>query len=220
MPYSGAPVRDSAAAERLPRTAKTRIPWSSPALWKAVQDAFRSSLDQHSNRLGPARQHAAAIAHQLYLLSDWFDHLAETTCRVCSDPCCRHAKVWLGFQDLLFVHLHGAFLPPQQLRQDLREPCRYLGYEGCLLPRDSRPWICTWYVCPLQHQSLARDVPFGRTLIAAALARVKARREAMEAAFITALGFAAGPPDPIVLQKSPVTWKSSPPGSLCGRYGH
>lgn len=174
---------------------RTEILWSSPSLWNEAQEAFRLSLDRPTKRLDAARRQAAAIAHQFDLLSDWFDDLAVGTCRVCPDPCCRHAMVWLDFRDLLFIHLQGEFLPPQQLRRDRREPCRYLGYRGCSLPRHSRPWICTWYICPLQRQALMREIPFGLLHITAAGVRIKARRAAMEAAFLTALGFAPGEAD-------------------------
>lgn len=165
----------------------TMIPWSSPPHWKAVNDALGGRLERYSRRLAPARQHAEAIAHQFDLLGGWFDHLAADTCRVCPEPCCRHAKVWLDFKDLLFIHLQESSPPPHQLRRNLREPCRYLGCSGCTLPRPARPWVCTWYVCPAQRQAIARDIPGGMMRMEAARARVKDRRQAMVGAFLAAL---------------------------------
>ena len=60
------------------------------------------------------------------------------------------ARVWLDFPDLLFMHLSGQALPLGQLRAQRSEACAYLGPKGCRLPRLSRPWVCTWYLCPEQ----------------------------------------------------------------------
>jgi hypothetical protein len=138
--------------------------------------------------MAATRRIADRLAHQVGLLDDLFEQLAAATCAVCPDPCCRHAKVWLDFQDLLFIHLHGETLPPHQLRRNLHEPCRFLGLNGCTLPRSSRPWICTWYICPTQRQTLVRDVPGGMAQISAMLSRVKFLRKEMERRFLTALG--------------------------------
>jgi hypothetical protein len=142
-------------------------------------------------RLTPARRQADAIVHGLDRLADLFDQLAAATCAVCQDPCCRHAKVWFDFRDLLFLHLHGVPLPPHQLRRHLQDPCRYLGRRGCRLPRGSRPWICTWYICPLQRAAIERDIPGGGIRVDGLRAQVKSRREALERAYLVALGVSA-----------------------------
>ena len=87
-----------------------------------------------------------------------------------------------------FIHLHHETLPPHQLRRNLYERCRFLGLHGCTLPRLSRPWICTWYICPTQRQALERDVPGGMVQLTAMMSRVKFLREEMEQRFLTALG--------------------------------
>jgi hypothetical protein len=135
-----------------------------------------------------ARAHAAAIAHHLDCLAGLFDQVAPATCAICPDPCCRHAKIWLNFQDLLFIHLHGEPVPLNQLRQNWHDPCRCLGAGGCLLPRRSRPWICAWYICPFQRWSIERDIPGGWAQADGLRSRVKSRRDAMEAAYLDALG--------------------------------
>ena len=165
------------------------VPWSTDRLWAEAQAALRSSLAQNKARLAPARRHAGAIAHYLDCLADLFDQLAPSTCEVCRDPCCGHAKVWLNFQDLLFIQLLGVTPPPHQLRRNLYEPCRFLGPQGCLLPYLSRPWICTWYFCPDLHRSIKRDIPGGGMQTAVWARRIKSLRNAMETAYLNALGF-------------------------------
>jgi hypothetical protein len=167
------------------------VPWPTDGLWTEAQAAIRHSLVRREARLVPARRQAQSIAHVLDRLADLFDQLAPATCAVCLDPCCRHAKVWLDFTDLLFLHLHGEPLPPHQLRRNLRDPCRYLGRRGCRLPRRSRPWICTWYICPVQREAIERDIPGGGTRIESLRSRVKSRRNAMEKAYLEVLGVSA-----------------------------
>jgi len=178
----------SSEHERFLERGDVSVPWSTEALWHAAQGAFRCSLSQGPVRMAAARRSADRLAHQLSLLGDWFEDLAAATCKGCPDPCCNHAKVWLDFQDLLFIHLHHETLPPHQLRRNLHERCRFMELHGCSLPRSSRPWICTWYICPTQRQALARDVPGGMVQITAMMTRVKFLREEMEQRFLTALG--------------------------------
>lgn len=179
--------------DALPGVGATGVPWPTEALWQEAQAAFRHSLGRNEARLAPAYRHAEAVAHNLDCLADLFDQLAPTTCEICRDPCCGRAKVWLDFKDLLLIHLHGESLPPRQLRRNLREPCRYLGRQGCRLPHRSRPWICTWYICPLQRQTLVREIPGGWVQARALQGRVRSLRNAMEAAFLNADGHGAAP---------------------------
>jgi len=172
-------------------TAVASVPWSTDDLWAEAQASLRRSLAASAAQLAAARRQAAAVAHGLDCLADLFDQLAPATCAVCRDPCCRRAKVWLDFKDLLFLHLHGEPRPPHQLRRNLHESCRYLGRRGCRLSRLARPWICTWYICPAQRQAIERDIPGGGMRIDGLRSRVKSRREAMERAYLEVLGVSA-----------------------------
>ena len=181
-------VGDSMGMEHGPASVLEPVPWPTDRLWAEAQAVLGHSLVRNAVRLAPARRHAEAVAHSLDRLVDLFDQLAPATCAVCPDPCCGHAKVWLDFKDLLFLHLNRKSLPPHQLRCNLHEPCRYLGPMGCRLPRRSRPWICTWYICPLQRRVLEREIPGGVVQADALRRRVKALRHAMESAFLEAVG--------------------------------
>jgi hypothetical protein len=168
--------------------AEAAIPWTTEPQWREAQAALKGSLGRWPSRMARARHEAATIAHHLDRLADLFAQLESATCAVCPAPCCRHAKVWLDFQDLLFLHLHGEPLPPHQLRRNWHEPCRYLGARGCRLPHRARPWICSWYICPDLRRAIAQDVPGGGVQIAAWQTRIKSGRDAMEAAYFDALG--------------------------------
>ena len=169
----------------------TPVPWPTDSLWTQAQTALRRSLAANGTRMAPARRQAAAIAHDRGCLAALFEEVAAITCAVCATPCCLHAKVWFDFKDLLFLHLNRKPLPPHQLRRNLRGSCRYLESRGCHLPHQARPWICSWYICPDLQGAITRDVPGGWVLVDGLRERVKARRDAMEKAYLEALGFSA-----------------------------
>lgn len=165
----------------------TCVPWAADAEWHRCQRTLRTHIAQRPAAMGKARHHAAGIAHWRDRLADVFDTAAPVTCARCPAPCCRRAKVWLDFKDLLFIHLTGETPPSRQLRGDLRGPCRRLGPQGCTLPHRSRPWICAWYVCPDLQRAIERDFPGGAVQVAAIRRRIKRSREAMDLAVREAL---------------------------------
>jgi len=169
-------------------TGPAPVPWPTEGLWAEAQAALRRSLAVGRTRLAPARGHAEAIAHYRDCLDNLFDHLTPATCGICRDPCCRQAKVWLDFTDLLFLHLNRELLPPHQLRRNPHEACRFLGPQGCSLPHRSRPWICSWYICPDLYRAIARDIPGGGVQVDGLRTRIKSLRTAMETAYLRALG--------------------------------
>jgi hypothetical protein len=87
-------------------------------------------------------------------------------------------------QDLLFLHTSRQPIPPAQPLHHLKSTCCYLGHRGCTLPRMMRPWICTWYLCPVQKKRLESRGPvqieaFNRTVI-----EIKSHRRELEQEFI------------------------------------
>ena len=162
--------------------------WTAPAAWAEANQALDLLCRRYRSGLGPAREQARRVATALETLSDLNDDLAALTCPFCGDPCCRKAKIWLNFQDLLFLHLFQGPIPLHQLRVDLKEPCRFLGERGCTLPRLCRPWICTWYLCPAQTsllRKLPKEIQIG---FEKAVREVKEGRREMEEEFVRVVG--------------------------------
>lgn len=159
-------------------------PWGKVSDWKAA-NAGISHLARHyagSNPeldllVGQLKQTLASLFCDL-------DKLCKATCPDCTDSCCARAFVWFDFKDLIFIHLTGQPVPERQLMDKKQDICCYLGPDGCTLGRLSRPWICTWYVCPPQ-MAMVRKWPekkqegFNRSLNA-----IKAYRKKMEDLFI------------------------------------
>jgi hypothetical protein len=167
--------------------AEGAIPWTTAAAWRECRLSLKRTIAATAADLDAAVAIAGRIVHRYDLAGDLFDELAGIACAVCRRPCCRDARVWLDFKDLLLIHLGGQPLPPGQLRRDWWEGCRYLTSHGCTLPRAVRPWVCTWYICPDQRRVLARDIPGGPVLVGKWWREISVLRNQLEDTFLKAL---------------------------------
>jgi len=162
-------------------------PWSSATSWQEVNQTLDYLLWRNRSSLVKATELARVIQSQLETMFPLLDELCAETCPWCPDPCCGVATVWIDFQDLLFLHLSRQKIPPLQLQKEKDGNCRYSGPRGCLLPRLSRPWVCTWYLCPPQTGKL-RSMPVRvRENLKNAVRIIKTSRKAMETEFIFAV---------------------------------
>jgi hypothetical protein len=117
-------------------------------------------------------------------LAPQLDALCRRTCLHCPEPCCLAAKIWFDTADLLVLHLNRMTVPAAQPLGDWGAVCRYAGERGCRLPRELRPWICSWYLCPPQA-AIMRGWPAGkRRSFERTVGEIKQLRKAMEEAFI------------------------------------
>lgn len=156
------------------------IPWADPALWEEANAALRRIIKKHGPALSGVKAHSAEIRRLLESTASQTQDLCLKTCPHCPDPCCAHAKVWLDFPDLLFLHLEGISGPPRQLRSHMEGPCAFLGRRGCTLDRLSRPFVCFWYFCPPQTLRLSRTPARIKQTLDAAVSSIKLHRKAME----------------------------------------
>jgi len=161
------------------------IPWGQPDAWREIHRGFSHLFRLRSERMEPVRAHAERIVTHLETLFPIMADLCERTCPDCREPCCRVATLWHDFQDLLFLHAAGLQIPNAQPMDRLAGGCRHLGERGCTLPRMSRPFICTWYVCPPQTRVLR--ITRRIRVVDEAIEAIKRDRGRMEDAFISAV---------------------------------
>jgi hypothetical protein len=82
----------------------------------------------------------------------------------------------------------GQALPLQQNISGHHQVCCYLGSRGCTLPRLSRPFMCTWYLCPTQVSRLKNSPEHGDwKQLYDTLQIIKQHRRMMENAFVVAV---------------------------------
>ena len=133
------------------------LPWNDHSQWIEANRCVAKLIKRHRRSQSPIVFLAERLRIYLETIFPLVDRICQATCRFCPEPCCLTAWAGFDFRDLLFLHLSGQPIPISQTRFDKYEPCRYLGACGCQLPRLSRPWICTWYLCPTQMSCLRRD---------------------------------------------------------------
>ena len=150
--------------------------WNGDNKWKASNRSLGSWIECRWNELSQARKIAREIRRQLESIFPLLDEISEVTCPWCPDPCCIVNKVWIDFEDLLFLHLLDLPIPPAQLDTGDGQTCRYLSHRGCRLPRLIRPWACTLHMCPTQVRGLDRKRPSVRSKYHSTIQSIKNHR--------------------------------------------
>ena len=130
--------------------------WGTPTEWHEVNHTMDYLLHRYEKDISRAITLAREIQKTLEAIFPLQDNLCSETCIHCPDPCCLNATVWVGFKDLLFFYLTNQQIPPEQLIEKPEDICRYNTPKGCSLPRLSRPWTCSLYLCPPQKLKLRR----------------------------------------------------------------
>ena len=159
-------------------------PWNSIAAWQEANQSLNFLINRHFSELDRAITLAHKVETRLTSMFSLLDDLCKVTCPWCPAPCCLSAKVWIDFKDLLFLYLGGHQVPPEQLLSDLKKVCRFWSLKGCVLPRMSRPWVCTWYLCPTQKANLRQKARHTQDEFSRLIQTVKAYRTEMEAEFV------------------------------------
>jgi hypothetical protein len=144
--------------------------------WKTSNRALGRWIESKWNELSQARKIAREIRRHLESIFPLLDEISWDTCPWCPEPCCIVNKVWLDFEDLLFLHLLDLRIPPAQLITGDGDACRYLTHRGCKLPRLIRPWACTLHMCPTQMGCLGRKRPSVQSEYQSTIQSIKNRR--------------------------------------------
>ena len=159
-------------------------PWNSTASWRKANHSLNLIIQRNLSELDRAMFLAQKVQNRLASIFSILDDLCQATCPWCPAPCCLSAKVWIDFKDLLFLHLGGLPIPPEQLLPNFKKVCRYWSLKGCVLPRMSRPWVCTWYLCPTQQANLRQKAHHTQDEFKRLIQAVKVGRTMMEDEFI------------------------------------
>jgi hypothetical protein len=159
-------------------------PWALNPAWQEANGSLDFHVDRYRADLQPAVATARNLRRLLASIFPLLNDICMATCPWCPEPCCLTASPWYDFRDLVFLHLNLLEPPPAQTIHAYRETCRYSSPQGCTLSRITRPWICTWYICPVQKaylkkRSRSRWNAFDRTVC-----EIKQGRKALEAEFI------------------------------------
>lgn len=158
--------------------------WGIDSDWKEANTSIRHLISRHRDQLGEAFKKAEEIKTGLMSMFPLLDEFCSVTCVTCPSPCCMTATVWLEHCDLIFIHLNDLFVPPCQLIEKQPDSCRFDSPKGCTLPRLSRPWVCTLYLCPPQMALLREKDEPTRKAFEDTVKKIKADRKILEKLFI------------------------------------
>ena len=159
-------------------------PWGSVPAWQEANHSTDFHIKRYYIHLKPVIQIARDTRICLESIFPSLDAICKMTCPRCPDACCLSAHPWYDWRDLIFLHLSQLPIPPSQTISGFKQTCCYISHRGCTLPRITRPWICTWYICPaqtanLKHRSAEQWQALGRVF-----GEIKALRKKLESEFI------------------------------------
>ena len=163
------------------------IPWSGEKQWDEVVFSITHVANRHKAQGEHLETMAKQIGREISNLSDSVEQVCLKTCVACNDICCRKATIWYDLKDLLSLYYAGKRLPRSQMEKQMSRHgmiCCHLSESGCALPRDCRPFVCTWYFCAGQNRYLEQYDPELKHRIAGCLADIKRFRNSIEKEFI------------------------------------
>jgi hypothetical protein len=160
------------------------LPWDSQATWMQAHQSVDFHLHRYADELIKPLWMAQTVKDQFIILFPILDDLCFNSCTWCPETCCQRARVWFDFKDLLFLHFNRLAIPPAQPMTALNTNCRYYSHKGCLLPRIARPWICIWYLCPVQTAILRKRDSLQYDAVNRIIQEIKSLRKEMEDVFI------------------------------------
>jgi hypothetical protein len=158
------------------------VPWQARSEWREIKFFFDTIQRVHGPDLEPVGLLARRIRGLVDSLSEPVETLCAVTCPLCKDVCCQRATIWYDFKDMLYVYFGMGIFPDRQIKKlpgQGTPHCANLTPTGCLLPRNLRPFVCTWYFCPDQKTAMAHESLF----FSAVIAEIKVLRQEMEDAF-------------------------------------
>jgi len=155
-------------------------PWGSVSAWQEANSSIDLHIKRWYHRLGRALQIARQAYIRLESIFPALDEICSVTCPRCPDACCLSASPWYDWRDLIFLHLNQLAIPPTQIISGFSQTCCYISHKGCTLTRITRPWICTWYLCPAQTASLKARSSARRQNLDRLLGEIKVLRKNLE----------------------------------------
>lgn len=162
-------------------------PWGSAPAWQEANFSIDFHIKRCYPRLGQARLIARETCIRLESIFPDLDEIGRLTCSRCPNACCLSASPWYDWRDLIFLHLNKLSIPRTQTISGYGETCCYIRHKGCSLPRITRPWICTWYLCPAQTANLNARDRGKRQILSRLMVEIKVFRKNLEDEFIRAI---------------------------------
>ena len=166
------------------KSLKFAPPWATSPAWREANYSIGIHVKRYDADLKPAVTMARDLLSRLTSIFSVLNDLCMATCPWCPEVCCLTASPWYDFRDLLFLHLNHLEIPRTQPVHAYGTTCCYLKSRGCSLTRILRPWICIWYLCPVQRAYLKKTRRRNGQAFHQLVSEIKDGREKLEEEFI------------------------------------
>ena len=138
--------------------------------------------------LAGVRNTALEVRDIIETISLCMEPLTAVVCQECISVCCINKHSSYDRSDLIFMTALGRDIPEDNTGIDDSAPCRFLGRNGCILERSTRPYRCTWFFCtPLLDYAMEKSGPSGYRKLIGMLQRITEKRTSMIYDFETVL---------------------------------
>lgn len=128
------------------------------------------------------RELALKVHNGFAVVDPQIEELTASICPACSSVCCINRHSFHAADDLAYLAALGVEPPTPDPAIPDRDPCKFLGASGCVLPRHLRPFRCTWYFCdPLVAAMESGTGRKSRKLTADMQALIDIRNELLDA---------------------------------------
>ena len=97
--------------------------------------------------LSGVRNTAFEVRDIIETISLSIEPLTAVVCPDCISVCCINKHSRYDRSDIIFMTALGNDIPEDKTGTEDTAPCRFLGRNGCILERSSRPYRCTWFFC-------------------------------------------------------------------------
>lgn len=151
------------------------VPWIHGYNWSEATLSITTTIAAIDGELNSFKEIAQQICGEYLTIDNDLDRIAEKTCTSCRNVCCTHATVWYDLRDLLYLYLCNGTLPEQQIYRQEDGSCSHLNATGCNMSRTQRPFICTWYICASQKESVRQN-----PIILRKIEKIKTLRKQLE----------------------------------------
>jgi len=141
-----------------------------------IQRIFEVQRDIFSG----VRNTAFEVKDIIETMSLFIEPLTLVVCPDCISVCCINKHSRYDRSDIIFMTALGNDIPEDKTGTEDTAPCRFLGRNGCILERSSRPYRCTWFFCtPLLDYAIEKSGPSGYRNMMELFQRITEKRMSM-----------------------------------------
>ncbi len=157
-----------------------------PTLSISEPDAFHAAVKKLRIIFAPAsvilddvRDSAREYREAFDTLDPLIQYYTSRVCPFCGTVCCANRHGLPAFEDLVGIMAMGFEIPEYRLDVNEKDMCQFMGSAGCVLPRQQRPFRCTWYFCDPLLVQIEIGPPDHYTRFVQGLERLGAARRKM-----------------------------------------